>query len=933
MESNSAQFNKTESAQVGLHKSWFARVFYHWKSPALPVKQKTTSAAPASSKSDSVLKRLNSVFHAAYYLSKNPAAADSDLTPLEHYRTIGWKKNRQPHPLFDVTWYLRQNPEVAASGQEPLQHYLEHGWKMGCSPHLFFDPQYYLQTYPNVAAKDQEPLGHYLQFGWKRDFKTSAHGRFHWQREFSNLDALINGDEISVILGLRFFSALKTKSPNKPAILLVTHESTRTGAPIMLLNIAKILREKYFIILLDFCEDALQPEFQQASDYYAGFGTKTQPRMSGLTLHLQLLLAHIPIHFALVNTLASTKILSLLSRHSIPSVHLVHEFAESCRRSTFRDAVFRASKMAFPSQLVLDSATRACPDLKTSHAVILPQGICPLPAFLSSSEKETVPKAIRPSGWEDAVIILGMGSVEYRKGADLFFLCANQLIQRNPDRKIRFVWIGSGLVAEQNNHFCVYLKDQLKEASTDGAAVILEDITNVGLAYSEADVFFDSSRQDPFALVAQEAMHHALPVMCFAEATGTAEVLSAEPVTRECVLPYLDIEAACCELQKLIADPALRTTIGLKCQQIAATLFDFDNYATQVEKVALEQVELTRELNRQTAEIDNSKVLDLDYLSSPIQPEIWADPSRWFVHSWSKGMSRRKPFPGFHPGIYAERNQILAGDPLVHFLRTRQPLGPWLARRIHPLVGNARPIADCKIALHIHFFYADMAEEISRRLLRNRTLIDLFISVPDEETAELARRKFSACANRMKVAVVPNRGRDIGAFLKMFTREVARDYDIVGHLHTKKSLHSFKLSKVALWKEFLFENHVGGSEAMMDAILSAMVEDPKIGIVFPDDPNVLGWGKNFPVANDLLTRMKLPPVVHQEINFPAGTFFWARTAALQRLLDLDLQWEDFPEEPVPMDGTILHAIERLLPLITESAGFYSAITAVPGFTR
>ena len=33
---------------------------------------------------------------------------------------------------------------------------------------------------------------------------------------------------------------------------------------------------------------------------------------------------------------------------------------------------------------------------------------------------------------------------------------------------------------------------------------------------------------------------------------------------------------------------------------------------------------------------------------------------------------------------------------------------------------------------------------------------------------------------------------------------------------------------------------------------------------------------------------------------------------------------DFPKEPLPVDGTLLHAIERIYPFVVQSQGYYSA---------
>jgi lipopolysaccharide biosynthesis protein len=62
-------------------------------------------------------------------------------------------------------------------------------------------------------------------------------------------------------------------------------------------------------------------------------------------------------------------------------------------------------------------------------------------------------------------------------------------------------------------------------------------------------------------------------------------------------------------------------------------------------------------------------------------------------------------------------------------------------------------------------------------------------------------------------------------------------------------------------------------------------------------------------------------VLHPSFDFPAGSFFWCRPRAMQPLLSLGLDWTDYPEEPLSHDGTILHAIERMLTFSCEEAGF------------
>ena len=54
---------------------------------------------------------------------------------------------------------------------------------------------------------------------------------------------------------------------------------------------------------------------------------------------------------------------------------------------------------------------------------------------------------------------------------------------------------------------------------------------------------------------------------------------------------------------------------------------------------------------------------------------------------------------------------------------------------------------------------------------------------------------------------------------------------------------------------------------------------------------------------------------------------------MSKLYDLGLKWEDYPDEPIGYDGTMLHAIERLLPQICLASDMSYAMTHVPGISR
>ena len=119
--------------------------------------------------------------------------------------------------------------------------------------------------------------------------------------------------------------------------------------------------------------------------------------------------------------------------------------------------------------------------------------------------------------------------------------------------------------------------------------------------------------------------------------------------------------------------------------------------------------------------------------------------------------------------------------------------------------------------------------------------------------------------------------------------------------------------------------------AMLDRILTRMEADPQVGIVYPDNPHVINWTDNRGAAQSLAQRLGIPRLPGQ-INFPAGTMFWMRTSLLARFIDLNLDWDDYPPEPLARDGSRLHAIERLFGVVAGSDGLKTRVTNVHGVT-
>ncbi|MBO4779412.1 MAG: hypothetical protein J5497_02120, partial [Selenomonadaceae bacterium] len=232
-----------------------------------------------------------------------------------------------------------------------------------------------------------------------------------------------------------------------------------------------------------------------------------------------------------------------------------------------------------------------------------------------------------------------------------------------------------------------------------------------------------------------------------------------------------------------------------------------------------------------------------------------------------------------------------------------------------------------KIAIQAHIFYLDLLDEMATYCANMPYKFDALISIVDETAADKVRAAFEKISNAEKVIVrvVPNRGRDVAPFIVGFG-DLLPEYDFVAHIHSKKSLYTG--SEQQNWRNYLFDALLG-KPTLLRKVFKAFDENPRLGLVYPQPPPnmpyfAFTWLSNREVGRMLLQRLNVAPPSTAYFDFPLGTMFWSRGKALKKFFALGLTIEDFPPERKQNDGTIAHAFERSVALVTtsEAMDFY-----------
>lgn len=230
-----------------------------------------------------------------------------------------------------------------------------------------------------------------------------------------------------------------------------------------------------------------------------------------------------------------------------------------------------------------------------------------------------------------------------------------------------------------------------------------------------------------------------------------------------------------------------------------------------------------------------------------------------------------------------------------------------------PVEWAARGAGDTTVCAVVHAYYPDLLSEIVERLLICGRLTDVVVTHPlhvaeSELSGPLAALR--AAGITVRVVRTENRGRDVWPFLQVLDIMLATECHAFVKVHTKKTLHAAE-GYGEQWRRELLEGLLPDRESV-ESIVTFIANAPVPGFVAPVPRVVRATGRDRSRRHLRRLRKQGGLRRHFPTLFPAGTMYWCARNWLEFLRALDLQREDFEPEPLAVDGTMAHAVERLI---------------------
>lgn len=381
-------------------------------------------------------------------------------------------------------------------------------------------------------------------------------------------------------------------------ILFVSHDASRTGATIVLLKVLEWLRARTdfaFQILLNH-GGPLEPEFREIAPVSVFHQYCAPSENRGIRLfrrarllpdpqkdHLRRLkqcLMNAQVDLIYVNTIANIEPVIWLTDLNCPILCHVHEL-EYAIRYCVGVAQFETLKSLIHQYIAVSESVKR--NLVVHHQIPEEKIQVVYECLAHDFFAEADTRQMRASVCDElrippeARIVCASGTIDWRKGADLFIQLAyavSKIYQENP---VHYIWVG-GKGGGVNFSELELWHDMIHIGQAQ-CIHFLGEQPDPFRYFAAGDLFTLVSREDPFPLVCLEAASLGKPIICFDQAGGMPEFVEDDAGV---VVPYLDLAAMAEVVAALLRNPERCWAAGQRARQKVWERHDINIMAPQI---------------------------------------------------------------------------------------------------------------------------------------------------------------------------------------------------------------------------------------------------------------------------------------------------------------------------------------------------------------
>ncbi|MCS6897300.1 MAG: glycoside hydrolase family 99-like domain-containing protein [Nitrospira sp.] len=348
-------------------------------------------------------------------------------------------------------------------------------------------------------------------------------------------------------------------------ILLVGHDMLPMGAQRLLGQIASVASSQFgceisFLILDTNDHDGRFGTMEQA---YKGIGAFFSAKESNFPSILDNLRER-GCTFAVTNTTVAGNVVPALKQAGFTVLSLIHELPNLLRQyrleAPARAIAQQSDHVVFPAEVVRAGFEHFAGPV-SKNVVIAPQGL------YNTSVLEATPgdQGLRAELAlpRTCKIVLGVGYADLRKGIDRFVAAGLSLCARRDD--VVFLWVGHA-AAETKDWFL----PEIQAAGMADRVRFIGPREDVARFFAAADVFYLSSREDPFPSVVLEALACGLPVVGHAGTGGCDELIARHGI----LLPQTDPLAVTEAINNLLARKDRKAAAARRSEIVQKYRFD-----------------------------------------------------------------------------------------------------------------------------------------------------------------------------------------------------------------------------------------------------------------------------------------------------------------------------------------------------------------------